>query len=87
MKNASRWVPLLLLLAVAVILIYQEATAIDQTCDQAEFYCLLPVSQGGYGGIEFALNYCWDGGQHWYCSCVCYGEDYTPLWWGICTFS
>jgi hypothetical protein len=87
MNKLFRWAPLILLVAMAVVFIYQEATAVDRTCEDAEFYCLLPVGQGGYGGSQFVLNDCWDGGLHWYCTCVCYDENYIPLWSGICTFS
>lgn len=86
MKKVFRWVPLFIFIMMAVVLIYQEADAIDVTCDYAEWYCKdMPPS--GLGG-SFELGDCWDGGQHWYCYCSCWvGGSPSPVFWGICTFS
>jgi hypothetical protein len=87
MKRVLRWIPVVFLLTTAILLVYLEATTVDRTCEEAEFNCYLPEEQGGYGGSEFVLKDCWDGGLHWYCTCDCLDAYHIPIWSGICTFS
>jgi len=88
MKKVISCLAILSLVAISVLLIYQEAFAIDLPCDTAEIWCEeCPDS-------DFEIIYCWEGEQQTYCEFMCdwdgicyhwYYRHHVPPVFEICT--
>lgn len=84
MNKKTSLVLVILLLAGAVIAIYQELMALPVLCYYAEHYCLQQC-----GGV-FDLDSCWEDSETglWWCTFSCINFQRSCGWmdptWGIC---